>query len=265
MSDSSFQFFAPLSFFEKSDADKGKTHRIAGIISTEELDKQGEVIIQKGLDFKPFLKGGWFNDNHSKKTADVLGYPESVKQFQKGQALPDGNAAPANCTWAEGYLLDTPEARRIWDLGLGLQKSGGNRRLGYSIEGQVVQRDGPQNRVVAKAIVRNVAITNQPVGENTRLEVLAKSLEKAMTMGTATPGIAPTGPATGEGAGQIAAKQSLESDKKKPKSTKDEEEDMDKGACLSKSEAVGHIQHRLGCSAEFAERAYAVILERNGQ
>jgi len=157
---SAFQFFAPLAFFEKASAPEGKRKRIAGVISTEDLDKQGEVIIQKGLDLAPFLKEGWFNDNHSKKTADVLGYPEGVTQFAKGERLPDGNTAPTALTWAEGYLLDTPEASRIWDLGNALKKAGGSRRLGFSIEGAVQKRTGPAGRVVAKALVRNVAITN---------------------------------------------------------------------------------------------------------
>ena len=257
---SHFQIFAPLSFFQKASAPEGKRRRIAGIISTEKLDKQGEVIVQKGLDFTPFLKEGWFNDNHSKKTADILGYPDSegVKQFQKGDRLPDGSIADSNLTWAEGYLLDTPDADRIWNLGTALSKAGSQRRLGYSIEGNVQRRTGPMNKVVAKAVVRNVAITNCPVGEGTRLETLAKSLddvEKGLAMGTSTAPPATSGPQTGEGAGRVLAPQSLEQDGQD--SLKLDEDDE---PALAKSQAVARIQHELGCSAAFAEQAYAALL-----
>lgn len=259
---SEFQFFAPLHFFQKASAAPGERRRIAGVISTETLDKQGEVIIQKGLDFTPFLNGGWFNDNHSKKTSDVLGYPSKngVKQFAKGDRLPDGGIAPANLTWAEGHLLDTPDADRIWNLGNALAKAGGERRLGYSIEGNVERRTGPGGKVVAKAVVRNVAITNCPVGDGTRLEVLAKSLdavEKGMSMGASTAPPATTGPQTGEGAGRVVATQSLEQ-KDQPRINLDED---DEDAKLSKSEAILLIREELGCTREFAEQTYSTLVE----
>ncbi len=260
MTDSRFQFFAPLSFFEKASESEGKRRRIAGIISTEKLDKQGEVVVQKGLDFGPFLKEGWFNDNHSKKTSDVLGYPDpnGVKRFQKGAELPDGTKADSNCTWAEGYLLDTPDADKIWNLGQALQKAGSSRRLGYSIEGNVEERTGPGNKVVAKARVRNVAITNCPVGEGTRLETLVKSFndfEKGMSMVPSAAPPAGQGPQTGAGAGRVLASQSLEQDEKTPVLEDDADDDKE----LTKSAAMARIQRELGCSEEFAERAYGAI------
>ena len=263
-----FQLFAPLSFFEKASEAPGRRKRIGGIISTEKLDKQGEIVIQKGLDFTPFLEHGWFNDNHKKGTDDVLGYPDpkSLRRVQKGERLPDGNIAPANCTWAEGYLLDTERARNIWELGKALEKGGGDRRLGYSIEGNVQKRTGPNRKTIAKALVRHVAITNVPVGMDTRLECLAKSLEaiqegedvdKALTAtgaGAAPPGTNPSaqGPTTGEGAGRILQPQSLES--KKRTRQMDDEDDKD---TVSKAEVMGAIQARFpGADAAFCERAF---------
>lgn len=263
-----FRIFAPLTFFQKANAPAGQKRRIAGVISTELKDKQDEVVLQRGLDFSPFLKGGWFNDNHSQKTTDVLGYPDKVLKFKKGETLPDGTVAPTNGTWSEGYLLDTPEAQKVWDLGLALQKAGSDRRLGFSIEGKVLERQGPGGKTVAKALVRNVAITNVPVGEGTRMEALAKSmravedqaipedddgdeddtdLEKMMTMGAATPGVAPVGPRTGAGVGAILTPKHLEGQPKKQ--------------VLDKSLAVAHVQNRLGCDQETAERAYSTLLQ----
>lgn len=270
-----FQFEIPIHLFEKADAPPGQSRRIGGVISTEHPDRQGETVLQNGLDFKPFLEAGWLNDNHSKATAEgILGYPSEVKFFKKGETYPDGKPAKSNSHWVEGYLLENWEpADKIWQLGKALQKT--NRRLGFSVEGAIHRRIGPKTvfkksadgkggkwvgSTVAKATVRNVAITNCPVNTNTNLEVLAKSLqameaaepdelearvavlEKAMTMGP--PSVtAPTGPVTGEGAAAVQAKESLEQDeeeeKKKRKALR---ENLDKS--LSYDEATAWVRAR---------------------
>ena len=231
-----FQFQFGVNVFEKADAEPGKQRRIGGIVSTETPDKQGEIVLQDGLDFSEFLSGGWFNDNHSKETCDIVGYPEKVQRFSRGEDLPTGKRAPANGTWVEGYLLDTSKGREMWDTGLALQKT--DRRLGFSVEGKVERRAGPKTiflaepegkgqwvgRDIVRASVRNVAVTNAPVQADSKLEILAKSLmamkreadedddkvDKALAMGPATPGSKPVGPQVGRGAGKVLAKQHLE-------------------------------------------------------
>lgn len=256
-----FQFYAPLTFFEKADAAPGQQMRIAGVISTEKLDKQGEIVLQNGLNFDPFLEHGWFNDNHKKGTDDILGYPTAVKKFQKGEILPDGSVADSNGTWAEGWLIPSGRGKKIWELGRDLAKAGNARRLGFSIEGNVQKRTGPGRRTIAKALVRNTAITNCPVGYGTRLECLVKSMDaiehgedvdKALTAtgaNVAPPGVSPAtmGPTTGEGAGRIIQTQSLE----------DDEDDEKK---LSKAECLEVIRLRYPkCSSRFAERVYDTL------
>lgn len=210
-----FKFEVPVTFFEKADAPAGMQRRIGGIITTESPDRQGEIVLQRGLDFNDFVNHGWFNDNHSKDTDGVLGYPEKVQFFKKGEKLPNGAHAPNDGHWAEGYLLQGHErADKIWSLGKALQRT--NRRLGFSVEGGIQQRTGPLRKTIAKAKVRNVAITNCPVNTDTRLDVLAKSLMavehcepellvKALAMGVANPGGVPTG-------GAVLSTESLERD-----------------------------------------------------
>ena len=261
-----FSFEVPVSFFEKADAEPGRQKRIGGIITTESKDRQGEIILQRGLDFSDFLTYGWYNDNHSRATTDILGYPEKVSFFQKGQKLPNGDVARADGHWAEGYLLDTEKAAKVWELGNALQKSG--RRLGYSVEGAIDKRTGKDRKIIAKARVKNVAITNCPVNGDSRLEVLAKSLmaveeaaqfeydvlAKTLSMGTATPGVKPVGPITGAGAGRILAPQSLETDERLTEvqlqmfDDTDEEEQKRKRKVqksLSVDEAVAWVRSRL--------------------
>lgn len=240
-----FDFEVPVTFFEKADAAKGKQRRIGGIISTEQLDRQGEVVLQRGLDFNDFLNAGWYNDNHTRDTTGILGYPEVVQQFSKGDLLPSGEFAPTNVTWAEGYLLNTKRADDIWELGLALQGTG--RHLGYSVEGGIQRRAGKDKKVIAKAKVRNVAITHCPVNDGSRLDILAKSLlaveaaepdpvEKALSMGTESgPTEQPAGPKTGEGAGQVLTEESLEDDERPAK-----KEETKKS--LSDAEAVAWLQ-----------------------
>ncbi len=263
-----FEFEVPVSFFEKADAEAGKQRRIGGIISTESRDRQGEVILQRGLDFKPFMEFGWFNDNHSKVTTDILGYPDLVKFVRKGAQLPDGTTAKADGHWAEGYLLETKKAGDIWETGLALQKTG--RRLGYSIEGSVEKRSGADGKTIAAAKVRNVAITNCPVNGDARLEVLAKSLMaveaaeqgdlfKTLGMGTPTPGQAVTGPRTGMGAGQILAPQSLEHDQHSE--LEDEKKKKKVSKSLTTAEAVAWVQARVPrATTEQARRIVAMTM-----
>lgn len=193
-----FRFSCPAEVFEKADAEPGTHRRIGGIISTESRDRQNEVVLQAGLNLDPLLQNGWFNDNHSQKTADILGYPTRVERVTY-------NGKPA--TRVEGYLLpDYGPADEIWKLARSLQKTG--RRLGFSVEGKIRRRIGPDGKVIAKADVTNVAITNCPVNTDTQLETLAKGLqvaasaplsywEKALTAGNAIEAPAHASPGDG--------------------------------------------------------------------
>lgn len=161
-SETPFRMDVPLVLIKGEDGKK----RIGGIVSTEHKDQQGEVVKQDGLDFSPCLRGGWFNDNHSRDTAGVLGVPERIKRITY-------RGKPA--TYVEGELLEGYRpAEKIWDLAQSLQGSG--RQLGFSIEGKVLRREGDDGKTIAQALVRNIAITNCPVNDNTVLEVLAKSM-----------------------------------------------------------------------------------------
>lgn len=252
-----FEFQTPVAFFEKADAPRGMTRRIGGLVSTESRDRQDEVVLQRGLDFSDFIRHGWYNDNHSKATDAILGYPDRVTLVKKGETLPDGSVAKANGHWAEGYLLETDRAQRIWELGNALQKSG--RRLGFSIEGNVEQRADHDRKTIAKARVKNVAITNCPVNTDTRLEVIAKSLRvigevegadldrayeafyRALGMGAPCPGVKPLGPHTGVGAGRVLTPESLEGQPRN--SAGPSKRKRKKG--LSKAEAVAWLETRL--------------------
>jgi hypothetical protein len=200
--------------FEKADAEPGKERRIGGIVSTDHIDKQGEILLQEGLDFGPFLSDGWFNDNHSKATGGgLIGYPEQA--FIK--SLPEGHKG----WYVEGYLLKGhPPADEIWSAASALQKSG--RTLGWSVEGNILDRDDENSRIVRKAVVKEVAVTRCPVNTHTSLGVLAKSL--AAGSAVSDPGVSP-------GEGFPLRTESLEAKPRKKKKKK-----------IKKSEAVALLQ-----------------------
>lgn len=157
---------------KSEDGDDENSRRIGGYCSTEHLDRQSEVVLQKGLDFSDFIDFGYFNDNHNQATAALVGVPESA-EFHPGKGW-----------YTTGHLLKGfPRAEEIFSLAKSLE--GTRRRLGFSIEGKVLERNG--NKIV-KAKIRNVAVTNAPVNPNCSWSLLAKSfdgtaLERAMTVG----------------------------------------------------------------------------------
>lgn len=150
-----------------------------GFVSSGKKDREEEVIIQKGLDFQPWIDRGWFNDNHASALTrgGLVGVPVENKPVQwlaKGDASPlTGDPVERSGWHVMGELLDTQEGRTIYDIGKALQKT--HRRLGMSLEGRVMRRKGP---TILKAEVHNIAITQRPVNPDTVVEVLTKALEK---------------------------------------------------------------------------------------
>lgn len=255
-----FRFEFPVEVFYKA-GEAGKERRIAGIISTEHKDQQDEVVLQRGLDFGPFLRAGWINDNHSRDTAGVIGYPIKVEKTTH-------NGKPA--TSMEGYLLpDFGPADAIWDLANSLQKT--DRRLGFSIEGKVRRRTGSDGKVIAEALVRNVAVTNCPVNTQTGLDVIAKSMmvleqgsncpgctrrcvHKALTAGQSV-----TDPGASPGEGFALRTENLEADPKVTTYDVDDEEKRKRKKRrkkrLTKAEAMTLICQRYpGATPDLADR-----------
>ena len=141
---------------------------IAGIVSTEGEDLQGDRIMQSGCDWDYFLRRGWLNYEHQQGPEFIVGYPTVVKP-----TMHDGNKA----TMIEGYLLlDRPRAKEVYESAKAIQKAADGRSIGFSVEGQVLQRDPKDPKKILKARILNVSVTAHPVNPDARLEVLARSL-----------------------------------------------------------------------------------------
>lgn len=207
----SFRVWLPNVYFDegiaKSEKEKYNSRKIFGVMTTERKDRQGEVLVSKGLDFKEFLSHGHFNDNHSQDTSAIIGYPEKAEHHTN---LAQYGLSGVQGWTCEGYVLKgTKRADAIWELAKALQ-SVPNRKLGFSVEGKVIRRN---DKTIEKAIIRNVAITNCPVNTDCNWSVLEKSFyEEDYAIKALSAGFA-TSPATQAGGGALRA-EDLDSEEK---------------------------------------------------
>lgn len=183
----------------KSEKDQGR-RIIRGYASTPNADRQGESLVQKGLDISDFVTHGWLNYDHDNSI--ILGYPTEATRIDD------------TGLWVEGELLKgVPMADKIWDLAIALKKSNAPRKLGFSVEGKVLERRG---NTILKAKIYNCALTPNPVNTEATWDAVVKSfrpdsdidVQKGLSAGYATT------PETQANGGALR-KESLESDIKR--------------------------------------------------
>ncbi len=163
-----FSTWLPLGLVKSEE--EGRT-KIGGIISTDTVDQQGDMILQEGMDFSYFLDKGYFNYEHKGGVEYIVGAPTKVERVNL-----DGKQA----TRVEGYLMtEKPLAKTIIETCVAMEKAQLDRKIGFSVEGQVVARDPVNPKVITKAKILNVAITSAPVNPDAQLEFLARSLMNA--------------------------------------------------------------------------------------
>jgi len=178
----SFNFWLPIGKSESIISPDGqKLRKIYGIASTADVDLQGEVVDQKGIDTAYFLKHGYFNNDHKNGFENKVGYPTVARQTKDG-------------LYVEGVLFnDNKVADDIWNMMHSVKQTpGAKRQVGFSVQGKVKRRMGKQ---ILECWVQDIAITPAPINTKTWADV-AKSLAaqewvdeeeiKALTAGYAT-------------------------------------------------------------------------------
>lgn len=158
----SFKIVVPAEF-EKS---KDGNWKIAGLASTESLDQQGETIIQKGIDLSPIdQKRGYFNWDHNNSPENIIG-------------LVDGYKRGSNGLYVEGRLFKNhTKAKAIREIMESLGE-GERGRIGMSVEGQIIERDCKDPRIIKKCRIKNIALTMNPVNTDTYTDIV-KSMNSA--------------------------------------------------------------------------------------
>jgi len=159
--ENNFRFFVPANISKAKNSSGQEEMKIKGIASTGHKDYQDEELNPDGFDISYVVKNGYFNFGHSKE-----GLSACIGQPTKAEIGKDG-------LYVEGTLYnDNPIAVQTYELAKILEKNSPDRRLGFSIEGQVLLRDKFNPKKILKAKVLNIAITPNPINSNTYLEVM---------------------------------------------------------------------------------------------
>ena len=122
-----FRFFSDNITFEKSSKDGKDVYLVGGLITDSSKDADGENLATEGLDFSDF---NFINWNHSKEPGDIIGTPLTWKYIEGKGVMMKGE-----------LYADIPKANDAIRLMKALERSGRGNKLGWSIEGQVIERD----------------------------------------------------------------------------------------------------------------------------
>lgn len=143
----------------------GEDWYIRGFASTPDLDLQGDIVQPSGIDINYFKSNGWINYEHQQDAGSTIGVPTDncYIDFQKG-------------LFVEAKLFkDHPLAQEMWSLAQNIEKSGAQRKLGFSIEGGIRKRNDRDNRIIEDLEIRNIAVTKNPANPKATWEKFMKS------------------------------------------------------------------------------------------
>ena len=166
--DNKFGYFMPMTL-EKAQKGAAKSEFkmiVGGCMSTSEEDSDGQFLEPSGADFGPLLKSGFINWHHLAKDPDaIIGLP--LEAYVKG-----------NQAFIKALLhSDSELAKKVYNLQMRLMKAGGQRTLGWSLEGDVLEKDPSNPKRITKYTVTHVAITPIPKNGGTYMEILQKGGE----------------------------------------------------------------------------------------
>lgn len=167
MKNNNFNFWTPLDIKKGKDASGKKVMILGGIASTIDKDSDGENIDPSGFDMGDFSNIGFVNWHHGAKDkpATVIGEPSKV------ELRPEG-------FYVESQLYPSSQmARDVYELAETLERDSPTRKLGYSIEGTVIERgsedeDHPDYNIVKKAKITGLAITHMPKNPKTFAQII---------------------------------------------------------------------------------------------
>lgn len=136
---------------------------IKGLASTPSLDVQNDIVNPKGIDIEYFMQSGYINYEH--ESDKVIGFPTENCYVDENLGL-----------FVEAKLFkDNPYAREMIELAERLEKSGTGRKLGFSIEGNVKQRNVNDSRIIEGVMITGMAVTKRPANTDSSWDVIMKS------------------------------------------------------------------------------------------
>lgn len=168
-----FRFWCPVSISKAKDDDGDEVMRIGGIASTIDKDSDGEFLDPQGFDIEDFKNLGVVNWHHQAKNSPstIIGEPYKAEVRKEGFYV-ETNLYPSS-----------PLAREVYELAQTLKKDSTTRRLGYSIEGTVVERESddktaPGYKIIKKAKITGLAITHMPKNPKTFADIIKGNVDE---------------------------------------------------------------------------------------
>jgi hypothetical protein len=155
-----FNFFVEAIDIDIAKASKNTEGRydnmiLEGIASDATKDADGEILEPDGFQLDRFLSEGLINYEHMAKEGGakyIIGEPLEAKVV--------GGKFKIKAKLYKGSKI----AEDLWEKLIIMQENGSKRRLGWSIEGKTLSKDG--NRIT-KALVTHCAVTFMPKNYNT--------------------------------------------------------------------------------------------------
>jgi hypothetical protein len=160
--------------YDLSKAERSKDGKavvpFAGTVSVEVPDADGDIMIQKGMDWSFALEKGIMTWEHPAHPKRLAGYPTKA-------SLTTYKGTPA--TRLEGYIYKGSEYGDLVLSTLEVMKSDNARTLGLSIEGKA-KKLGKQGsyRTIEKSVIRSVAFTLAPACPDSWLDIAASVFGK---------------------------------------------------------------------------------------
>lgn len=145
-----------------------KVYPFVGQASTADKDREGEILLQKGLNFAPFKEHGEFNWNHIPHA--MTGIPTGEKAWFESPGWKCQGEIISGLPIIPGYTTDMVIQQHNQ-----LKKAGHERGLCLSVEGKVQERS-VDGRYVLKADIYNIAHTFRPQNINCTVAMLTKSM-----------------------------------------------------------------------------------------
>lgn len=173
-----FRLNLPVELVKGGETENG--WKIRGLASTENVDLQGEIVKQRGLDISPIKEGrGWINYNHSNDPEDMIGKLDDADVGNKGLMV-------------EGYLFKKHrKSQAVYSILKSLDDKD-KHSIKLSIEGNILKRAGRDNKTIASAKVDKVALTFDPINTYTYVELVKAITDTNKELEMKIPDIAPT-------------------------------------------------------------------------
>lgn len=171
---STYRFWVPIEdteLIKSIEIDSNGDYIVQGVMTSDDRDEENDQIVPEGMDCSYFLQKGWIKYEHGNSPTQFIGEPLEVRV---GRFTHPTINKSVNGIFVRGKLFRNRElTKQAVQTIKDLQKSNTDRRMGWSIEGSVQERDSKTGKIV-KSILRNVVLTMNPVNTNTWVE-FAKS------------------------------------------------------------------------------------------